>query len=119
MPSKTSYLLEYKQEVVKCLSKLGIKETLKKYNIPKSTIYFWAARDKQGILNNEGNSQGNNLINKSRKLDPNIIVFIQRVKLQFPKIGRGKMKALCDRYSFINNVAEISLSSIGRVIGEL
>lgn len=57
----------------------------------------------------------NNLPIASR-IDPRMILFICNVKELFPNIGRGKIKKLCDKFSFINNTGEISLSSIGRML---
>ena len=105
------YQTQYKHEVVKYLLDAGIKATIAKYNIPKSTIYNWASVQRTGNLDSQ--NIGTN------KVDERMVTFIGKIKRLFPNIGRGKMKTLCDKFSFINNTDEISMSSIGRFLAKL
>jgi len=108
-----TYSIQFKIEVVRFFHKHGIARTIQQYNLSKSSIYYWSDHYLQGKDLNEEERY------ISRNLDLRIIVFIVRVKKLFPKMGRGKMKVLCDKYSFINNTKEISLSSIGRVLNKI
>lgn len=108
-----TYSIQFKTEVVRFFHKHGIAKTIKNYNLSKSSIYYWS----EHYLLGKDLAKEERYI--SRNLDTRIITFIIRVKKLFPKMGRGKMKGLCDKYSFINNTKEISLSSIGRVLAKI
>jgi hypothetical protein len=108
-----TYSIQFKTEVVKFFHKHGIAKTIQNYNLSKSSIYYWS---EHYLLGKELNEEERYI---SRNLDARIITFIVRVKKLFPKMGRGKMKVLCDKYSYINNTKEISLSSIGRVLAKI
>ncbi len=103
---------EFKKEVVQFLLQHGIQKTLEKYKLPKSTIYYWVYK-----LNQKTNHYGFNY--SKARIDPRLIIFIEKVYDQFPSMTRKKIKQLCDQYSFINNASYISISSIGRIVKRL
>jgi len=147
-----SYTPEDKYKIIQYSYKYGIDQTLESINelnpnirLSRRTLIRWRKKWKESEEKNYGNGNIYDLKDKSKKpknyrqseTNPKIIEYIQTIRLQYPNLGKDKLKVILDKYIEEYNkegcnklkhnknviksklIKPISTSSIGRVISKL
>ena len=91
------------------------------YGVSRSTVFGWKKRLQAGGGQVHALAPGNRAPKKhrQREIDPPLIEFIRKYRLQKPGMGKGIIKAELDRFCHERNLRSISESSVGRVIADL
>ena len=117
-------IIEYRLKVIQFSEKYGILAATEAFEVSRATIFNWKKRIKDNRL---GRSSLSNLAPNSRKpihfrkskLDAWYKEKILRIRKQYDRLGKSKVKALLDIECKEHNMRPISESSIGRIINEL
>jgi transposase InsO family protein len=112
---------KHKVKVIVFWEKHGIEATLDAFPHKQSTLYNW----KNILAENNGRMESLNEKSTSPKgkrkriTDPKIEQFITSLRTSHPRTGKEKVKPLLDKFCEQNNIKTISVSTIGRVLGDL
>ena len=117
-------IIEYRLKVIRFSEKYGILAATEAFEVSRATIFNWKKRIRDNRL---GRSSLNNLAPNSRKpihfrkskLDAWYKEEIYKIRKQYDRLGKSKIKALLDVKCQEHNMKTISESSIGRIINEL
>lgn len=96
----------------------GLAPTLKAFEISRSTFFRW-----QRLFLASGRSPVS-LINRSQRphnvrrmeYDEKVYLFIKRLREEYPRLGKQKIKLLLDEYCLKESLGTLSVSKIGRMI---
>ncbi len=137
MLSYMSYLVEDKFKIIQYSLKHGIDSTLEALvldsnrKLSRRTLIRWRKKWKISCESNYGAGNQFDLKDKSKKpknyrqlnVDGRILEFIQKTRLQYPNLGKDKLKVLLDNYCSEYNlkypfkqIITVSTSTIGRLI---
>ncbi len=115
--SKSDYA-KIKLNAIEFHDEYGTKATITAFHISKRSIYRWKKVYK------DHKKDTTSLIPKSRRpkrlrstsWDIRIVEFISNIRRDHRNIGKDKIKPLLDIYCDDNNIPQISVSTIGRII---
>ena len=110
--------VEEKIKILTFFDKYGLSTTKDAYSVGRSTIFWWKKKIK------DGNGSLLGLINKSTKpyntrrmfVEPQILEFIKSLREKYPRLGKEKIKILLDDHCRKNNIKNISISKVGKII---
>ncbi len=142
LDSYMSYTAEDKLKIIKYSLKYGIDKTLEALSLDtdrklsKATLCRWRKKWKNSEEQNYGSGNLYDLANKSRKpknyrqgkTNGAILQYIQQTRLQYPCIGKDKLKVLIDTFvanynqsnqRYNTRIETISSSTIGRILKSL
>ena len=116
---KNSYTPKFKLKAIKHYQEYGLSSCLDAFGISRASLFNWIK------LYRELGKVG--LICKSKKpkkvrmrnIDERIFIGITEIRLQYPFLGKSKVKILLDKYCIDNGIEEVSESTVGRIIREL
>lgn len=142
-----SYTPEDKHKIIQYSYKYTIDQTLESINelnpnlkLSRRTLIRWRKQWKESEERNYGTGNLYDLKDKSKKpknyrqskTNGLILEYIQKIRLQYPNLGKDKLKIILDKYieeynlkqnskqnSQLNHIKTISISSIGRIISKL
>ena len=105
-------------EIIEFFEEFGLEPTIKAFKISKSTIYRWRKLFKENqnrveVLNNKSRAPKRK---RESKVNFKIIQFIRKIREEYPRLGKEKIKPLLDEYCEKENLSKISESTIGRII---
>lgn len=109
---------EFRLKVIEFHDKYGMKATKDAFNVTKPTLYRW----KKKFITSQKSlvsliPQSKTPINKRRMMtDPKILTFIKTIREEHSRLGKEKIKPLLDEYCLIENLKQISESTIGKII---
>lgn len=130
LTSYMSYTAEEKLKIIEYSCKYGIEQTLEALaldssrRLSKATLCRWRKIWRKSCEVNYGVGNPYDLKDKSKKplrlreskVNTQILQFIQSVRLQYPTLGKDKLKVLVDQFCLENRIKTISTSTIGRII---
>jgi len=106
-----------RQKILKFWWDFGDQAVLAAYGAKRSTLYSW-----QKILREKGleslNPGSQARIHKNKRyVDLKTVAEIKRLRLEVcPNMGKDKIKKFLDKFCIANNLTQLSVSKIGRVI---
>lgn len=110
--------VEEKIKIITFFDTYGLLATKDAFCVARSTIFLW----KKKIKDKKGSLLG--LINKPTKpyntrrmlVDEKILEFIKKLREDYPRLGKDKIKPLLDEYCREHNLSKVSSSKIGKII---
>ena len=110
-----------KAEIVNFFEKFGLDATVSAFKVSKTRIYVW----RQVLQVNNGRVEA--LVEQNRRpkrsrvsaIDPLVKKELERLRNKHKGLGKDKLKPLLDSYCNKEGVKTVSISTIGRVVGEL
>lgn len=116
---KNSYTNEFKLKVILHYNNFGIKSTLSAFEVSKASIFNWNKEFKEkGVMGLDNKSCKPKRIRISN-IDERIFIAILNIRLQYPFLGKSKVKILLDKYCLDIGIQIISESTVGRIISQL
>jgi putative transposase len=114
---KHSYTPEFKQKALDHYSQFGFDSTLHAYGISRASVFNWLKKYRlnQSLTNTSTRPHKP----RQRIIEPRVLGAIQRLRIQYPFLGKAKLKVMLDEYCREAGFNIISESTIGRLIGEL
>lgn len=108
---------EDRLKILQFWRKFGHQAVFAAYGAKRSTLYGWQKILRvKGLAGLNPGSQARKNNNK-RSVDSRIITEIKRLRLAVcPNMGKDKIKLFLDKFCRINGLAELSVSTIGRII---
>jgi len=105
-------------EVIKFFSEFGLKATRSAFGVSKATIYRWrqAYLDSQKRLTSLLPRSTKPKRVRHRQVDTKIVSFVKKLRTDYGRLGKDKLKPLLDEYCREQNLIPISASTIGRVL---
>ena len=120
LKSKNSYTSEYKLKAIKHYQNYGIDSTLDAFEISRASLFNWIKKYKNSKLIESLNNQSRKPVNhRKREVSPRITKILQSLRLQYPFLGKAKLKAMLDKYCKESGLKTISESTVGRLLSDL
>ena len=91
------------------------------YGVSRATVYGWKKRMKVGGNHVHALAPSNRAPKRRRQraIDPRLVEFIRKYRVQMPGIGKVAIKSELDRFCQERGLVTISESSVGRVLSDL
>ena len=121
IPKSIKSVRDFRVKVLEHKNQYGISSAIDAFDVGRSTIYLWqkkylASRKLANSLSPKSTKPKR--VRKS-KISFLLIEEVARIRYQYPRMGKSKLKVFLDEYCEKNNLDKISESSIGRIIKRL
>lgn len=121
IPKSIKSVRDFRVKVLEHKEQYGIASAIDAFGVGRSTIYLWqkkylASRKLANSLSPKSTKPKR--VRKS-KISFLLIEEVSRIRYQYPRMGKSKLKIFLDQYCEENNLNKISESSIGRIIKRL
>lgn len=109
---------EFRLKVIEYHKQFGTMATIAAYEVSRATIFRWRKR----LAREQGKLTALIPLSRSPKhkrmmlIDPKIISYIKTLRSDHPHLGKEKIKPFLNRFCEENNLAIISVSTIGKII---
>lgn len=110
--------IERKLKIINFFAKHGLSATKDAYLVSRSSIYAWKKKltDSKGKLLSLRNISRKPHNMRRMYIEPIVLQFIEKMRKEYPRLSKDKLKPLLDDFCKENNLACISPSTIGKVI---
>ena len=121
IPKSIKSVRDFRVKVLEHKEQYGIASAIDAFGVGRSTIYLWQKRyltSRRLATSLSPKSTKPKRVRKS-KISYLLIEEVTRIRYQYPRMGKSKLKVFLDQYCEKNNLDKISESSIGRIIKRL
>ena len=121
IPKSIKSVRDFRVKVLEHKEQYGIASAIDAFGVGRSTIYLWQKKyraSRKLATSLSPKSTKPKRVRKS-KISFLLVEEVARIRYQYPRMGKSKLKIFLDEYCEKNNLDKISESSIGRIIKRL
>ena len=105
-------------KIIEFYREYGEKATIKAFGIKRNTVFVWKKRLREGRNSLASLIPTSTTPKTQRRMttDPKIVSEIRRLREEYPRLGKDKIKPILNKYCLKKGLTPISISTIGKVI---